>query len=267
MLHPKNAESLMAWAGSEMDFHGSAGELATKLRGRGLYPLSSNDFWKLRAPTKHVGYDRADEGARWYCVGCLGRWDWGSQGPTRLLVFGQSKLGGIDVDSEGRAFCIFVGQLRAEQDNRFQLMKANLLASKLDQDGLSVTKESLLRAIRDLNGLVGKQFGQDARVVTLRSADPAQHDKWNRHVPVCEHTALSMEGVGQTFKAFVIESCETNTMHERQVDFLQGVLASYMNLDEWTPGLTVTARKRVRELQALRDESVKVQKAAGSAGT
>ena len=125
-------------------------ELPERLKTSGLYPLSSSDFWRLKAPTEHVDFETADNGAKWHCACCAGKWVWGTEGASRLLVFGQSSLDNVDLDSEGRAFCIFVGQLRPEQDNRFMLLKSNVLAGKLDEGGSSIiNKESLLNAVRD----------------------------------------------------------------------------------------------------------------------
>ena len=45
---------------------------------------------------------------------------------------------------------------------------------------------------------------------------------------------------------------------------MQGVIASYMNLDEWTQSLTKGEKKKVRELQVLRDDAVTMQKALES---
>ena len=99
-------------------------------------------------------------------------------------------------------------------------MQSNVLASKLDEHGLPVTKDSVLKVIRDLNDLADERFGRDERVVTLRASDPSRHSKWGWHVPVCGNSALSMEAVGQSVKAFVIDRRETSVMHQDQVDFL-----------------------------------------------
>ena len=95
-----------------------------------------------------------------------------------MMVFGQSKLGEIQLDEEGKAFCIFVGKIHQEQENRFHLMKSSVLASKLDEDGSPVSKDSIIAAIRKLHKLSKKQFGTDARVVSLRSADTKKREKW-----------------------------------------------------------------------------------------
>ncbi len=95
-----------------------------------------------------------------------------------MLVFGQDNLGEVKVDDEGKAFCIFAGRIRQQQENRFNLMKANILASKLAEDGSPVTKETVLAAIRNLNDRAVTKFGQDVQVTTLRSADPKHHDKY-----------------------------------------------------------------------------------------
>ena len=255
---------MRAWAAKELDFHGSPAELEKRLAGSGIYPLSSSDFWRLRAPltssSDHVVFDSADLGAHWHCCGCVDRWSLGDQGSARLMVFGQSKLGEIQLNEEGRAFCIFVGNIRPEQENRFQLMKASVLASKLDEDGKPVSKDSILAVIKKLNGLCHTRFGTDARVVTLRSADTTKHPKWRWHVPVCQNSALSMEAIGQSIKAFVIDKNETPILHQEQVDFLQGVIAHYMDLDERQPGINKNTRKQVRKLMKLRDEAGQVQR-------
>ena len=263
-VEPKNLEAMMAWAAKELHFHGSPPELEERLKGSGIYPLSSCDFWRLRAPLHSssdiVDFDSADTGAHWHCCGCVDRWSWGAQGSARLMVFGQSKLGEIQLDEEGRAFCIFVGNIRQEQENRFQLMKASVLASELDEDGGEISKDSILAVIRKLNDLCQTRFGKDARVVSLRSADTEKHEKWAWHVPVCQNTALSMEAVGQSVKVFVIDKDETPILHQKQIDFLQGVIAHYMDLDEWKPGNTQGTRRMVRKLMDLRDEAGRVQK-------
>ena len=182
--------------------------------------MSSSDFWQLKAPTEHVDFSTADKKTHWHCIGCIGKWEHGQEAKTKLLVFGQSQLGVIDLDHEQRAFCIYVGDLRPDQNNRFQLMQSNVLASKLDEHGLPVTKDSVLKVIRDLNDLADERFGRDERVVTLRASDPSRHSKWGWHVPVCGNSALSMEAVGQSVKAFVIDRRETSVMHQDQVDFL-----------------------------------------------
>ena len=91
----------------------------------------------------------------------------------------------------------------------------------------------------------------DARVVTLRSSDPKKHPKWAWHVPVCQNTALSLEGSGQSVKAFVIDD-NTDVMHHEQIDFLQGVISSYLDIDEMPPGLSIKRRKVFKDLQSLR---------------
>ena len=88
-----------------------------------------------------------------------------------MLVFGQSELGVIDLDENSRAFCVYVGDLDSDQNNRFQLMKSNVLASKLHDHGLPVTKDSVLKVIRELNDLAAERCGKDERAVTLRSSD------------------------------------------------------------------------------------------------
>jgi len=265
-VDPKNLEAMMEWAHKELNFRGSPPELVERLAGSGLYPLSSSDFWRLRAPAEHVDFNSADSGAHWHCGGCVDRWEWGSQGASRLMVFGQSKLGEIQLDEEGKAFCIFVGKIHQEQENLFQLMKSGVLASKLDEDGSPVSKDSIMAAIRKLNELCENQFGTDARVVSLRSADTKKHEKWGWNVPMCQNSALCLGAAGQSLKAFVIDKEETNTMHQDQIDFLQGVIASYMNLDEWQDGLNKNQRKKVRKLMDVRDESGQVQKALEDGG-
>ena len=184
-----------------------------------------------------------------------------------MMVFGQSKLGEIQLDEEGRAFCIFVGNIRQEQENRFQLMKSSVLASKLDEDGRPVSKDSILAVIRKLNDLCQTRFGKDARVVTLRSADTRKHERWGWHVPVCQNSALSMEAVGQSIKAFVIDKDETPILHQEQIDFLQGVIAQYMDLDEWKPGITKGKRQKIKKLAHLADEAKhRIQKALEDGG-
>ena len=46
-------------------------------------------------------------------------------------------------------------------------------------------------------------------------------------------------------------------MVQEQIDFSQGVIACYMDLDEWNPKLTKGGRTTVRHLQDLVDESNK----------
>ena len=72
-----------------------------------------------------------------------------------------------------------------------------------------------------------------------------------------------MEAAGQAFKCFVIDQPSTSVMEHKQVDFLQGVLASYMEFDEWRAGLSPKDRQKVRELQRLRD-AAKAQVARGA---
>ena len=138
-------------------------------------------------------------------------------------------------------------------------MKASVLASQLDGDGEPISKDSILAAIKKLNGLCHTRFGTDARVVTLRYADPSKHPKWGWHVPVCQNAALSMEACGQSMKVFVIDKDQTPILHLDQIDFLQGVIAQYMELDEFKDGNTKATRKQIRNLQKLRDEAVLLQ--------
>ena len=145
-------------------------------------------------------------------------------------------------------------------------MKSGVLASKLDEDGSPVSKDSIMAAIRKLNKLCKKQFGTDARVVSLRSADTTTHPKWGDHVPVCQNSSLCLGAAGQSLKAFVIDKEETNTMQQDQVDFFQGVIASYMNLEQWKDGLNKNQRKKVRKLIGLRDKSGLVQEALEDGG-
>ena len=74
--------------------------------------------------------------------------------------------------------------------------------------------------------------------MSLHSADTKKHEKWGWHVPVCQNSALCLEAVGQSVKAFVIDKDETPILHQEQIDFLQGVIAQYIQLDEWKPGNT-----------------------------
>ena len=69
-----------------------------------------------------------------------------------------------------------------------------------------------------------------------------------------------MEAVGQSVKVFVIDKNETLILHQKQIDFLQGVIAQYMDLDEWKPGNTQGTRRMVRKLMDLRDEAGRDQK-------
>ena len=91
--------------------------------------------------------------------------------------------------------------------------------------------------------------------MSLRSADTRKHERWGWHVPVCQNSALSMEAVGQSIKVFVIDKDETPILHQEQIDFLQGVIAQYMDLDEWKPGNTKGTRKQIRKLALLADEA------------
>ena len=79
--------------------------------------------------------------------------------------------------------CIFVGELRQQQDHRYMLMKSNMIASKLGEDRSPVTKESVLEGNRKLNDLVGGRFGQDVRAAQVRSSNPKCHPEWGWHVP------------------------------------------------------------------------------------
>ena len=98
------------------------------------------------------------------------------------------------------------------------------------------------------------------------SDDTTKHEKWGYHVPVCQNSSLCLGAAGQSLKAFVIDKEETNTMHKDQINFLQGVIASYMNLEEWQDGLNKNQRKKDRKLMGLRDESGRVQKALEDGG-
>ena len=73
-VEPKNLQAMMAWAAKELHFHGSPPELEERLKGSGIYPSSSCDFWRLRAPLRSssdiVDFDSADTGAHWHCCGC-----------------------------------------------------------------------------------------------------------------------------------------------------------------------------------------------------
>ena len=62
-------------------------------------------------------------------------------------------------------------------------------------------------------------------------------------------------------KAFVIDRQQTGVMHRAQIDFLHGVIASYMDLNEWHPKISKNGRKTVRDLKLLRDEATETQKA------
>ena len=55
--------------------------------------------------------------------------------------------------------------------------------------------------------------------------------------------------------AFVIDKDETPILHQEQIDFLQGVIAQYMDLDEWKLGITKGTRKQIRKLALLADEA------------
>ena len=65
---------MLAWARKELHFEGTPDELPGLLKTSGLYPLSSSDFWRLKAPTDHVDFETADSGARWHCAGCVEKW-------------------------------------------------------------------------------------------------------------------------------------------------------------------------------------------------
>ena len=67
-------------------------------------------------------------------------------------------------------------------------------------------------------------------------------------MPMCQNSALSMEAVGQSVKAFVIDKDKTPILHQEQIDFLQWVIASY------------------RKLAHLRDEAGRIQKALEDGG-
>ena len=154
------------------------------------------------------------------------------------------------------AFCVYVGRLTTAQDNRFQLMKSNVLATKLDEKGLPVNKDTVLGAIRELNELVEHRFGQDARVVTLRASDPKKHNTWKNHEPVCKNN-LSIEAAGKSVNAFVIDHKDTGTLATEQVDFLQGVIGSYMDLDLINPNLTKGQKRQVQQLKGLVSKATK----------
>ena len=70
-------------------------------------------------------------------------------------------------------------------------------------------------------------------------------------MPVCQNSALSLEGSGQSVKAFVIDD-HTDAMHHGQIDFLRGATSSYMDIDEMPPGLSIKRRKVFKDLQSLR---------------
>ena len=140
-------------------------------------------------------------------------------------------------------------------------MKSGVLLSKLADEEGPITKDRVLHAIRDLNAEVVQKFGQDARVVELRAADFKKTAKWHSHVPVCENTLLSLEGVGQAFKAFMIDHDDTKRMHSEQIDFLQGVIANYMDLNEWAPP-NLTKTKEEGRLVSLQDKAEKVKRHA-----
>ena len=86
-------------------------------------------------------------------------------------------------------------------------------------------------------------------------------------MPVCQNSALSMEAVGQSVKAFVIDKDETPILHQEQIDFLQGVIAQYMVLDEWKSGITKGKRQKIKKLAHLADEAKhRIQKALEDGG-
>ena len=58
-----------------------------------------------------------------------------------------------------------------------------------------------------------------------------------------------MNAVGHTVKAFVIDHENTSTMESDQIDFLQGVIASYMNLEDWQSTPTRAQKKSVKVLK------------------
>ena len=68
---------------------------------------------------------------------------------------------------------------------------------------------------------------------------------------MCQNAHLSMETAGQAFKCFVIDQPSTSVMEHKQVNFLQGVLAFYVELDEWQAKLSQKNRQRVRGLQTF----------------
>ena len=177
LANRKNRDTMMQWVARERHFQGPPTELEAILQGSGVYPLKSNDFWRIRG-CDPASIAAADQGAHWHCASCAGRWTSGEESPTRLLVLGQSGCAEIDLDSEDRAFCIYLGNLTPAQENLFSFLKANVLARQLDSYGLPINRKSLLQAIRDLNNACEHRFGQDARVVTLRSANPRLHPTW-----------------------------------------------------------------------------------------
>ena len=196
---PRNLEAMLAWTAKEIGFKGSCAQLIEVLKDMGTYPVSSADWWRLRPPVEHIDFASADQGADWHCAPCVGKWKWATEGATRLLVFGQSAAKGtVDLDQDGRAFCIYIGAITPEQENLFKLLQANVLACQLDEAGLPVTKDSVLQAIRVLNDRSKHRFGKDERVVTLRAADVRVHSRFMWHTPVCQNTALSMEASGQS---------------------------------------------------------------------
>ena len=83
------------------------------------------------------------------------------------LVVGQSQLGDIETDPDGRAFCVFVGHMCDDQKNRFQLMNASILATELDEHGWPVTTDSLLKAIRE------RKATSSCEAIALNNSPPA----------------------------------------------------------------------------------------------
>ena len=97
----KNFIAMRDWARTELNFTGNTlGELAEVLKTSGICPVSSADWWRLKAQVQN-------KGAPWHCMGCIGRWEHNSQ-PSAPL---------------------WGSLITNDQENRFNFLKAGVLTS------------------------------------------------------------------------------------------------------------------------------------------
>ena len=168
----------------------------------GVYPLQSNKFLRLAGPTRILEKGKTGAGqdyATWHCAACCNKWTHGDDAQWSLLVAGGDS---DDIGKEGdQVFCAYIGTCLDEEnkDNKIQidlhkqiqLLKGATLRATIGDKVW--TKESVLKAIAELNAECEHKLGSMANVVEIRSANWKKDDqKFSVRKHYCEDERLSI---------------------------------------------------------------------------
>ena len=196
------------------------------------YPLQHRGWWRLHWKGHNTGGSWGGKG-QWRCAVCLQQWTRRKGARQRAFIIGSP--------SDPYVFMAYLGDITPQQELQLGILKTGRLLPYIGNR--EPTKLVLLEAIHALNELCDRRLGDMVPTETLTAKDPTLASS----VPIyCEDPALSLQHVGQCFRAFrMVENAPV--LAPEDVDILFGFAASFLDMNS----MQHQGRKHKQAWQAL----------------